>query len=225
MKLTEYARRRNLGYRAAWNRFNLGKIPGAYKDEAGQIYVPDPVAENLKSAAIYARVSTHKHKDDLARQSDRMVAFTNASRPGVTAVATEVTSGVNDSRPKRTKLPQDDSWGTPVVEHQDRLARAGFGWFEVLPEMQGRRILVANAAQEQTADLMEDFRSIIYSGEPKVSGPTPRVNACTRKRSRNDITSRNSSGGSHPMAPRTPPPEPKPRMAAPSCSAPLWCRA
>lgn len=170
MKLSEYAARNDVGYRAAWNRFNLGKILGAYKDEAGQIHVPDPKAENLKSAAVYARVSTHKQKDDLQRQSERMISFANAAGLSVAKVVTEVASGVNDNRPKLIKLLKDDSWGTLVVEHKDRLSRVGFGWFEVLLEIQGRRIIVANAAQEQTADLMEDFLSIIYSFAARLYG-------------------------------------------------------
>ncbi|GAA1873717.1 hypothetical protein GCM10009715_20590 [Paeniglutamicibacter psychrophenolicus] len=46
-------------------------------------------------------------------------------------------------------------------------------------------------------------------GEPNVSVPTPRVNAWKQMESRNDITSYQRFGGTHPMAPRTPPPEPK----------------
>lgn len=170
MKLSEYAARNNVGYRAAWNRFKLGQIEGAYKDDSGHVVVPDPVVENLKSAAVYARVSTHRQKEDLSLQSERMVAFANASGLSVAKVVTEVASGVNDNRPKLTKLLKDDSWGTLVVEHKDRLSRVGFGWFEVLLEIQGRRIIVANAAQEQTTDLMEDFLSIIYSFAARLYG-------------------------------------------------------
>lgn len=60
--------------------------------------------------------------------------------------------------------------GTLVVEHKDRLSRVGFGWFEVLLATQGKRIVVANAAQEETADLMDDFVSIIYSFAARLYG-------------------------------------------------------
>lgn len=170
MKLSQYAAQQGIGYRAAWNRYKKGKVPGAYADEYGHIHVPDPKHELVGKAAVYARVSTHGQKEDLTRQADRMVAFANAAGLSVVAVVTEVASGVNDARPKLTKLLQSDDWGTLVVEHKDRLSRVGFGWFEVLLKVQGKELVVANAAQEETADLMEDFLSIIYSFAARLYG-------------------------------------------------------
>ncbi len=88
----------------------------------------------------------------------------------VVAVIKEVASGVNDTRPKLTALLKQDSWGTLVVEHKDRLSRVGFGWFDVLLGLQGRRIVVANAATEEKADLLDDFVSIIYSFAARLYG-------------------------------------------------------
>lgn len=170
MKISEYARRNNIGYRAAWNRYHAGKIPGAYMDDSGHIVVPEPEHAKVGVAVVYARVSTHKQRADLSRQADRMTEFANSAGLSVSAVVTEIASGVNDSRPKLTKLLQNDDWGTLVVEHKDRLSRVGFGWFEVLLRAQGKRIIVANAAQEETADLMDDFVSIIYSFAARLYG-------------------------------------------------------
>jgi putative resolvase len=88
----------------------------------------------------------------------------------VAVVVREVASGVNDNRPRLTKLLQDPTWGTLVVEHKDRLTRVGFHWFEVLLAAQGRRVVVANRAEEVTADLMDDFVSIIYSFAARLYG-------------------------------------------------------
>jgi len=74
----------------------------------------------------------------------------------------EVASGVNDKRPRLTKLLSNPEWGTLVVEHKDRLSRVGFGWFEVLLGAQGKRVDVANPAQDDTSDLMADFMAIVY---------------------------------------------------------------
>lgn len=90
MKLSEYARRQGIGYRAAWNRFHAGKIAGAYIDASGHIRVTEPEHQKLPLAAVYARVSTHKQKDDLQRQADRMVEFANAQGLSVVKVVTEV---------------------------------------------------------------------------------------------------------------------------------------
>ena len=170
MKLSEYAKRNGIKYRAAWNRYKQGKIPGAYIDDSGHIVVPDPRVLLVGKAVVYARVSTHKQRGDLDRQAQRMVEFANAAGMSVVKVVKEVASGVNDTRPKLTALLQDEQWGTLVVEHKDRLSRVGFGWFEVLLSVQGRQIVVADAATEQTADLMDDFVSIIYSFAARLYG-------------------------------------------------------
>lgn len=86
------------------------------------------------------------------------------------AVVKEVASGVSDNRKKLTALLNDDTWGTLVVEHKDRLSRVGFHWFEVLLSNEGRRISVANRAEEATHDLMEDFTSIVYSFAARMYG-------------------------------------------------------
>mgnify|MGYP000485478015 CR=1 FL=1 len=67
MKLSEYAAKHGIQYRAAWNRFKAGKIPGAWQDESGTIIVPDETQARLNDAAVYARVSDpSKRKTQLA---------------------------------------------------------------------------------------------------------------------------------------------------------------
>lgn len=144
------------------DRYKAGKIGGAYLDRSGHVVVPDPQHALVGKAAVYARESTRKQRGDLDRQAERMIAFANAAGLSVVAVIKEVASGVNDTRPKLTALLKEDSWGTMVVEHKDRLSRVGFGWFDVLLGLQGRRIVAADAT-EVKADLLDDFVSIIYS--------------------------------------------------------------
>lgn len=52
----------------------------------------------------------------------------------------EIASGMNDNRPKFSKLLTDAHIGVIVVEHKDRLTRFGFAYIEQLLNMQGRRI-------------------------------------------------------------------------------------
>lgn len=170
MKLAQYAKEREIGYRAAWDRYHAGKIPGAYMDETGHIIVPDKATTRLKYAAVYARVSSHDQKDDLARQAARLSDYAVANGLQVVAVVTEVASGVNDTRPKLTKLLEQDDWGTLVIEHRDRLTRVGFNWFVTLFKTQGRQIEVAAPAVENTTDIMEDFLSIMYSFAARMYG-------------------------------------------------------
>lgn len=139
-------------------------------DSTRHIIVPEPEDIRLPNAAVYARVSSHKQKDDLERQAQRMIQYANAQGLSVVIVVKEVASGVNDDRKKLTALLNNDSWGTLVVEHKDRLSRVGFNWFEVLLSAQGRRVSVANRAAEDTHDLMEDFTSIVYSFAARMYG-------------------------------------------------------
>lgn len=182
MKLSQYAKREGITYRGAWLRYKKGKIEGAYLDDSGHVVVPEPTVLNLPNAAIYARVSSNKQKDDLERQVERLVAYANAQGLQVVVIVREIASGVNDDRPRLTKLLQSDEWGTLVVEHKDRLSRVGFNWFEVLLNAQGRRISVANRAEEQKQDLLDDFVSIIYSFSARLYGLRSARNKANRVR-------------------------------------------
>ena len=46
-----------------------------YLDDSGHVVVPDPQHALVGKAAVYARVSTHKQRDDLDRQAQRMTEF------------------------------------------------------------------------------------------------------------------------------------------------------
>ena len=170
MKLSQYAKNEGITYKGAYLRWKNGRIPGAYLDDSGHVVIPDPKVENLKNAAVYARVSTNRQKADLERQASRMVAFANAAGYRVVRVVKEVGSGVNDHRAKLTRLLESDEWGTLIVEHKDRLTRVGFEWFRVLLGRQGKSVLVANEAQDDTSDLMADMTSVLYSFTARLYG-------------------------------------------------------
>jgi predicted site-specific integrase-resolvase len=50
-----------------------------------------------------------------------------------------------------------------VVEHKDRATRFGFRYLEVLLTQQHRAIEVANLAENNREDLLQDVSSIVYS--------------------------------------------------------------
>lgn len=171
MRLTEYARRHGIQYRAAWNRYKVGKIPGAYQDEAGAIIIPDPERSRLNDAAVYARVSDPSERATrLVAQRERVEAWAIANGYHIVASVTEVASGVNDQRRKLTSLLKRDDWGTLIVEHKDRLTRFGFNWFTLFIGQQGRRIVVINEATDDKTDLVQDLVSIIYSFSARLYG-------------------------------------------------------
>lgn len=163
-KLSAYADEQGIQYRAAWNRFKAGKISGAWKDEFGHIWVPDQAEDLENKAMIYARVSTSRQKDDLDRQAERLREFAISRGYEVVGIIKEVASGVNDSRPKLQQvIHRKDEWGTLIVEHEDRLTRVGFGYFEMLLGALLKTVLVADPSQDSDEGRMEDVFSILYS--------------------------------------------------------------
>lgn len=163
MKLSDYAKLNNIKYRAAWNRYKQGKIVGAY-EENGHIIIPEPTQPNsIPKIAIYSRVSTPKQKDDLKRQTERLKQFATQNGYIITEIVEEIASGVNDTRPKLTKLLENNNWNILLVEHKDRLTRTGYSWFNILLKQQNKNIIITNQAEDNTTDLIEDFTSIIYS--------------------------------------------------------------
>ena len=78
-------------------------------------------------------------------------------------IVKEIGSGVNDSRQKFLSLLSDPKTTTIVVEHKDRATRFGFRYLEVLLSQAGRTIEVANLAENNREDLLQDLSSLVYS--------------------------------------------------------------
>ena len=174
-KLSDYAKKFGVTYRTAWNRFNVGKIEGAYVDNTGHVCIPIISVEKLmnKKAALYARVSSNGMKDNLDRQMERVMDFAIKNGYEIINSQKEIAFGLNDTRTKLTKiLNQVDEWDVLIVENKDRLTRFGFNLIEKLLEMQGKKILVINHTEDnnEKKDLINDLVSIIYSFSARIYG-------------------------------------------------------
>lgn len=170
-KLSEYARNKSITYQAAWNRYNAGKIPGAFLDETNHILIPlfvnDP---KLNRAAIYSRVSSSEMKENLQRQKERLESYaTNFGYNTVYSIK-EIGSGMNDSRTKLSKLLMQDDWDVLIVENKDRLTRFGFNYIELLLNKQGKKIVVVNETNDDKTDLMQDLISVVHSFSARMYG-------------------------------------------------------
>lgn len=163
MKLSQYAKQQGISYRTALRWFRDGTIKG-YQAPSGTIIVmeSEPVP-SVQKVAIYARVSSAEHRENLERQAERLTQYCTVKGYQVTQVVKEIASGINDSRPKLLSLLKDRSITLLVVEHKDRLTRFGFRYIEVLLEGQGRSIEVVNLAENNKEDLLQDLASIVYS--------------------------------------------------------------
>lgn len=164
MKLSDYARSLGISYRAAWNHFKAGKIPGAYQLQTGTIIVPDTLqtARDPKTA-VYVRVSSRENRSNRDSQAERVVAYCAARGYKIEKVVKEVGSGVNDQRPKFQTLLADKTISLIVVEHRDRATRFGFHYLRTLLENEGRRIEVINESEGDKEELIQDLIAIITS--------------------------------------------------------------
>ena len=166
MRLNNYAKEMGIKYQTAYKWFKDGKIEGAYQTETGTIIVPEPPEHNSRvKTVVYARVSSNEQrKTNLETQSQRMVNFCLANGWAIDKVIKEVGSGLNDERRQLVALLKDPTIARVVVEHRDRLTRFGFNYLEILADIAGFEIVVANKTiVNDQKDLMADFTAIITS--------------------------------------------------------------
>jgi predicted site-specific integrase-resolvase len=172
-KLKDYARKFNVCYRTAWNRFNKGLIDGAFKDNLGNILIPIEELDSNKytKAALYARVSNNSAKENLDRQMERIIDFSMKNGFKIQYQIKEISSGMNDGRIKLCHLLAKDDWDVIIVENKDRLTRFGFNYIELLLKTRGKEILVINQTNKDTKeDLISDLVSIVYSFTARIYG-------------------------------------------------------
>lgn len=167
--LKDYAHEHGIKYRAAWNRFKLGKIPQATQDEFGKILLPEN--ESKPSYVVcYARVSSSENKKNLDAQAKRLTDYCAAKGYIVNEIIKECASGLNDKRPKLERILKNRNVTRIIVEHRDRLSRFGFHYLEILAEHKQCEIEVINQADNGRDDLMQDFVSIITSFTARLYG-------------------------------------------------------
>jgi predicted site-specific integrase-resolvase len=169
-KLSQYAEEHAVVYRTAWNRFHKGKIPNAFMDEDGHIYVSDKPLTKQNKVAIYTRVSSNENKNNLDGQADRLKRYAEAKGYQIIHVVKEVGSGINDGRKKLEKLLFQKDGDILLVEHRDRLARIGTKYIELMLTKEERTLEVVNVAEDDKTDIVQDFVSMIYSFSAKLYG-------------------------------------------------------
>jgi|SRR5215469_3414216 len=171
MKLSQYAKQQGISYRTALRWFRDGTIPG-YQAPSGTIIVTEqqPVQVRPK-VAIYARVSSPEHRDNLERQAERLSQYCTVRGYQIALVVKEIASGVNDRRPKLLSLLKDPTITRLVVEHRDRLTRFGFAYIDALLSVQGRVIEVVNPADNDTEEVLADLTSLMYALCARLYGP------------------------------------------------------
>lgn len=173
IKLSEYAKLNSLNYRTAWNHYNSGIILGKQLSTGTILIEINEVDINNKKdliVATYARVSSSENKNNLEKQSERLINYANAKGYKTKYNIKEIGSGLNDDRKKLYKLLNDNNIDIIIVEHKDRFSRFGLKYIELLLEKQGRKIEIINNITNDENDLMQDFVSIITSFTARLYG-------------------------------------------------------
>jgi putative resolvase len=170
MKLSQYAKKVGVTYKTAYRWYRAGTLD-AYQTATGIIIVREKVDEKPVTGriALYARVSSLAQKEDLERQIQRLKDYAAAKGYQVSKVVTEIASGLNDQRPKLSKLLADTSIGTIVVENRDRLTRFGSHYIETLLAAQGRHLEIMFSG-DTCDELVDDFVAVITSMAARIYG-------------------------------------------------------
>lgn len=79
-------------------------------------------------------------------------------------------SGVNDNRRKLESLLRSSDYDILIVEHNDRLARFGTHYLDVLLSRCGVKLEIVNLADGETDELRQDLMAIITSLSAKLYG-------------------------------------------------------
>ena len=168
MRLRRYAEQMGISYKTAYRWWKAGKLD-AYQLDTGTIIVRDPVQPVVGGIALYARVSSSDQKSDLERQMQRLRDYAAAKGYSVSKEVSEIASGLNDHRPKLSKLLTDPRVGTLIVEHRDRLTRFGYEYIRQLLEAHGRHLEVLFPSDTEN-DLVDDFVAVITSMASRIYG-------------------------------------------------------
>ena len=170
MKLSQYAKRAGVTYKTAWRWWKQGQLD-ASQTPTGMVIVREPVlpAPALGRVARYARVSSADQQAGLDRQRQRLRDYAAANGDSVAKEVSEMASGLNDHRPKLSKLLTDPTIGTIVVEHQDRLTRFGYEYIRQLLETQGRHLEVLFPS-ETDDELVDDLVAVLTSMATRLYG-------------------------------------------------------
>ena len=161
VNLADWAESVGVNRHTAYRWFREGTLPVPAERVGRLILVKSAGAASPAGVVLYARVSSHDRRADLDRQVTRLTAWTTDQELSV-QVVTEVGSVLNGKRPKLRRVLSDPDAKVIVVEHRDRLARLGVEHLEAALAAQGRRIVVADPA-ENTDDLVGDMIEVLTS--------------------------------------------------------------
>lgn len=171
IKVSRYAKIMGLHPLTINRQFHRGLIDGYQDERTKTIYLINPEWKEHQTKAnqtsnrviLYARVSSTNNQKSLDGQIDRMRNYAAAKGYQIVDEVKEIASGINDQRPKFTKILKQHDYDILLSEHRDRLIRFGFNYIQTLLNNQGIKVEVINEINDQKQEMMDDFISIVTS--------------------------------------------------------------
>ena len=148
----------------------------------------EPRRPEQQAVAVYARVSSSRQKDDLARQLAYLREHARVSQATAVHEFVDIASGLNDSRKGLLRLlrgAMSGQFATVIVTYPDRLSRFGRRLLQEVMRYHGVTVKVledlpaSDPRQELVADivaLMHSFSGKLYRmrrGMPHLQSPVP----------------------------------------------------
>lgn len=168
LKLGEYARRLGISHKQAWMMYREGTLPHpATKISTRTIIVDVPndfgleITKPERKIVAYARVSSHKQKQDIEQQVNRILRYAALNGIKVDHIVEDIASGMNGNRPKLNKILSNPEYDI-IIEHRDRLTRFAYEAIESALKAQGRTITVIDT-NETEDDLIRDMTEVLTS--------------------------------------------------------------
>lgn len=167
IKVSQYAKIMGLHPLTINRQFHQGLIDGYQDERTKTIYLINPEWKERQNKSnrviLYARVSSTTNQKSLDGQIDRMRNYAAAKGYQIVNEVKEIASGINEQRPKFTKILKRHDYDILLSEHQDRLTRFGFNYIKTLLNNQGIKVEVINESNDQKQEMMDDFISIVTS--------------------------------------------------------------
>lgn len=164
MNLTEWAHANGVHPQTARKWFREGNLPVPATRVGPRTILVNVEANSTPAKAdgvgLYARVSSHDQRDDLARQIARLTGWAAQAGHRVVRSEAEVGSGVNGARAKVRRLLSDPAVTVVVVEHRDRLGRMNTELVEAALSASGRRLVVLDSGEVEE-DLVRDVTEVL----------------------------------------------------------------
>ena len=164
MKLLQISRSTLLRWRKE-GILKATKLPsGQYDWDANSVFKILNKGE-VRGVYLYARVSTHKQKQDLENQIENLQSFAMKNGYQVKGLYKDIASGISFERRKEffelLDLVIDGKVSKVIITYKDRLSRVGFDLFKHLFAKYHTEIIVMSELNDKKTDQQEIFEEII----------------------------------------------------------------